>query len=212
MSLLRSTITLEAEPRIESSTHYLRPPVIGDFRAWAELRAASREFLKPWEPLWPRDDLTKSGFRRRLRKYARDRRDGRSYPFLLFSTRTGELLGGLTLSNVRRGVCQSATMGYWMGAPFAGNGHMSHAVRLVLPYCFDVLGLHRVEAACLPNNEPSIHLLQKAGFRREGYARKYLLINGKWQDHLLFACLAEDHALACDPPAMSGGRTLKEIL
>lgn len=196
MSLLRSALVPDVEPRIESDTHYLRPPVMNDFRAWAELRAMSREFLKPWEPIWPRDDLTRAGFRRRLRKYHKDRRDGRGYPFLLFSQSTDELLGGLTLSNIRRGVCQSVTMGYWMGAPFAGNGHMSHAVGLVLPYCFEVFDLHRVEASCMPHNVPSIRLLEKAGFRQEGYAHKYLKINGQWQDHLLFACLAEDLELA----------------
>lgn len=212
MSLLRSTIAPDTEPRIESDSHYLRPPVIADFRPWAELRAGSHEFLRPWEPIWPKDDLTKAGFRRRLRRYSKDRREGRSFPFLLFSARTDELLGGLTLSNVRRGVCQSVTLGYWMGENHAGKGHMSEAVRLALPYCYDVLGLHRVEAACLPSNEPSIRLLEKAGFRREGYARNYLLINGKWQDHLLFACLAEDHALAtANKPSASGG-FLKEIL
>lgn len=212
MSLLRSTLVPDAEPRIESDTLYLRPPIMNDFRAWAELRASSHDFLKPWEPLWPKDDLTKSGFRRRLRKYARDRREGRSYPFLLFRMKTGELLGGLTLSNIRRGVCQSVTMGYWMGEPFAGCGHMTHAVQLVLPYCYDVLGLHRVEASCMPHNEPSIRLLQKVGFRREGYAHKYLLINGEWQDHLLLACLADDYTSAAENHPTSGGRSVKEIL
>ncbi len=212
MSLLRSTIAPETEPRIESSTHYLRAPVIGDFRNWAELRSASRDFLRRWEPIWPKDDLTKSGFRRRLRKYAKDRREGRSYPYLLFCRETDALLGGITLSNIRRGVCQSATMGYWMGAPYAGKGHMSRAVGLILPHCFKTLDLHRVEASCLPDNEPSIRLLENAGFRREGYARKYLLINGRWQDHVLYACLAEDHAKAIAQTAPSNGGFVKEIL
>jgi ribosomal-protein-alanine N-acetyltransferase len=138
--------------------------------------------------------LTKSGFRRRLRRYARDRKEGRSLSFLLFNASNDDLLGGLTLSNIRRGVSQSATLGYWMGERHAGKGHMSAAVAMILPFCFDVLNLHRVEAACMPTNTPSIRLLEKAGFQREGYARNYLLINGSWQDHLLFACLAEDHA------------------
>ncbi|MBN9669128.1 GNAT family N-acetyltransferase [Roseibium aggregatum] len=194
MALLRPGSSTEAELLIESGERYLRPPVMSDFKAWAEIRAQSHSFLKPWEPLWPADDLTKTGFRRRLRRYARERKEGRSLSFLLFSARTNEILGGLTVSNIRRGVSQTATLGYWMGQRHAGKGHMSAAVAMILPFCFDVLNLHRIEAACLPTNSPSLRLLENAGFRREGYARNYLLINGSWQDHLLFGCLAEEHA------------------
>ncbi|MBD8878007.1 GNAT family N-acetyltransferase [Roseibium polysiphoniae] len=212
MSLLRPVLSLDTDPRIETDGHYLRPPVMTDFRQWAKLRAESRTFLSPWEPIWPADDLTKAGFRRRLRRYARDRRDGRSQPFLLFCARTDEILGGLTLSNIRRGVSQCVTLGYWMGAAHAGKGHMSAAVSAILPFCFNDLGLHRIEAACLPSNEASIRLLQKAGFEREGYARNYLLINGTWQDHILFACLAEDHAKKRSALPLSYGGKLKEFL
>ncbi|MTI00576.1 GNAT family N-acetyltransferase [Roseibium sp. RKSG952] len=212
MSLLRSSIVPETEHRLEGQGIYLRYPTMNDFKAWSELRTESRRFLKPWEPLWPKDDLTKAGFRRRLRRYARDRRDGKCHPFLLFQAGTDDLLGGLTLSNVRRGVSQSVTLGYWMGADKAGKGFMSSAVSLVQPFCFDVLGLHRIEAACLPHNGPSLRLLEKAGFTREGYARNYLLINGYWQDHLLLACLAEDYAAKIKPGPASVGGTLKEFL
>jgi len=194
MALLRPGSSTEAELLIEAGGRYLRPPVMSDFRAWAQVRAESHTFLKPWEPLWPADDLTKTGFRRRLRRYARERKEGRSLSFLLFGAERDEILGGLTISNIRRGVSQTATLGYWMGHQHAGKGHMSAAVAMILPFCFDVLNLHRIEAACLPTNSPSLRLLENAGFRREGYARNYLLINGSWQDHLLFACLAEDHA------------------
>ena len=99
---------------IESGGLYLRPPIMPDFKVWAALREESRTFLTPWEPLWPADDLTKSGFRRRLRRYARDRKEGRSLSFLLFRAKSDQMLGGVTLSNIRRGVSQSATIGYWM--------------------------------------------------------------------------------------------------
>jgi ribosomal-protein-alanine N-acetyltransferase len=89
---------------------------------------------------------------------------------------------------------------------------MSSAVAMILPFCFDVLNLHRVEAACLPTNRPSIRLLEKAGFQREGYARNYLLINGSWQDHLLYACLAEDHASRPSTVAPNVEGILKEFL
>ncbi len=212
MSLLRPVLSLANDPRIETDGYYLRPPVMADFRQWAEVRNASRDFLSPWEPIWPADDLTKAGFRRRLRRYTREKREGRSVPLLLFSAKNDEILGGMTLSNIRRGVSQSATLGYWMGAGHAGKGHMTAAVKAVLPFCFDALGLHRVEAACLPSNEPSIRLLQKVGFQREGYARNYLLINGMWQDHILFACLAEDLAKTRYARPFSYGGKLKEFL
>jgi len=105
------------------------------------------------------------------------------------------LLGGLTLAYVRRGVTQSCTLGYWMGVRYAGRGVMTAAVRTVVPFALDTLKLHRIEAACLPSNEASIRLLEKVGFRREGYARRYLCINGDWRDHLLFA-LVDDEARA----------------
>jgi ribosomal-protein-alanine N-acetyltransferase len=83
-------------------------------------------------------------------------------------------------------VAQAGTLGYWMGAPHAGQGYMSAALQAVLPFCYDELRLHRVEAACIPRNTPSIRLLEKSGFAREGLAKEYLCINGVWQDHLLF--------------------------
>jgi len=102
------------------------------------------------------------------------------------------LLGGLSFGHVRRGVSQAATLGYWMGETHAGKGHMTRAVRAACAYMFEKQGLHRIEAACLPNNEPSKRLLERVGFRQEGYARSYLNINGQWRDHLLFAMLEGD--------------------
>lgn len=171
---------------------WLRPPLMTDYGPWAELRAMSRAHLVPWEPAWPRDDLSRSAFRRRIKHYQREARDDLGYAFLLFEAETDRLMGGLTLSNVRRGVTQSAMLGYWLGVPFAGHGHMTAAVRAVLPYAFEQLRLHRVEAAAQPSNTRSVGVLQRAGFAEEGLARRYLKINGAWQDHLLLAILAED--------------------
>lgn len=169
----------------------LRSPTLADYEDWAELRQASRAFLQPWEPSWPTDDLTRASYRRRMRRYTEDQRSDHAYPYFVFAT-DSTLLGGLTLSNVRRGVAQTATLGYWMGKPFAGKGHMSAAVRLLVPHALTTLGLHRVEAACMPSNAASIRLLEKVGFTREGYARRYLCIDGLWQDHLLFAFVRGD--------------------
>jgi ribosomal-protein-alanine N-acetyltransferase len=171
---------------------FLRHPLMQDYGPWAELRAASRAHLTPWEPLWTRDELTRSNFRRRLRQYHREVRDDLGYAYLIFRETDARLIGGLNLSNVRRGVAQAASLGYWMGAPFAGQGLMTDAVRTIVPFAFDVLRLHRLEAACLPSNAASQRVLEKAGFTREGRARRYLKINGQWQDHDLFAILQDD--------------------
>jgi len=121
-----------------------------------------------------------------------DLREDMGYALFIFSAASGALVGGLTLCNVRRGVTQACTLGYWIGAPHAQKGYMTAAVRAVIPFVFDSLELHRLEAACLPTNTASIKLLEKTGFKREGLARRYLRINGVWQDHLLYALLDTD--------------------
>jgi [ribosomal protein S5]-alanine N-acetyltransferase len=154
----------------------LRAPQMSDFLQWAHLRESSREYLTPWEPIWPSDDLSRAGF----------------YPFIVFRESDGAMIGGITLANVRRGIVQAGTIGYWVGEPHAHRGYMTSALRVLLPSLFGELNLHRIEAACIPSNTPSIRVLEKCGFSREGLARRYLCINGVWQDHLLFGLLHED--------------------
>lgn len=176
---------------------YLRPPRRGDYRAWTQIRERSREFLVPWEPTWPDDALSRSCFRRRLRRAVLDWREDQGYAFHILhrpgnSPFSEMLLGGIGLSHVRRGVAQAASIGYWLGADYARRGFMTEALACVIDFAFDDLGLHRLEAACLPRNKPSHRLLVKSGFREEGLARRYLRINGAWEDHLFLALLRED--------------------
>ena len=192
MALFRLTPARETATLIRGDGVFLRPAKMEDFEPWARLRDRSRDFLAPWEPIWPSDDLTRSGFRRRLRRYAEDIAADRSYPFIVFRESDGAMIGGVTLANVRRGIVQAGTIGYWMGEPHAHRGYMTTALRVLLPTLFGELNLHRVEAACIPTNAPSIRVLEKCGFVREGLARRYLCINGVWQDHLLFGLLHED--------------------
>jgi ribosomal-protein-alanine N-acetyltransferase len=168
----------------------LRHPTVSDYSEWAEIRALSRSHLTPWEPTWAYDDLSRSMYRRRLRAYAKDIRDDAAYPYFIFDAVSGALVGGITLSNVRRGSAQTASLGYWMGAPYAGRRYMRAAVELLMPVAFGGLRLHRIEAATMLNNVPSIRVLEACGFVREGMARAYLKINGQWEDHLLYARLA----------------------
>ena len=191
MALFRTVNFAEQPPLIEGAGVFLRAPQSGDYAEWAALREASRAFLVPWEPTWPSDDLTRSAYRRRLRRYAEDQRSDQAYAFFLFRSSDEVLVGGLTLANLRRGVAQAGSLGYWIGAPHARRGYMSAAVTALIPYAFNTLRLHRLEAACIPTNNASIALLEKTGFVREGYAREYLCINGLWQDHLLYGRLKD---------------------
>ena len=185
------TISADPLPSVVGEGVMLRLPQTTDHAEWAALREASREFLTPWEPTWPADDLTRGAFRRRIRRYAEDLRTDLGYAFLVFRSSDNALVGGLTLANVRRGVAQAASVGYWMGQPFSRQGYMTAAVKAVIPFAFGTLRLHRLEAACIPTNNASIRLLEKNGFIREGYARDYLCINGIWQDHLLYGRLKD---------------------
>jgi [ribosomal protein S5]-alanine N-acetyltransferase len=194
MAFLRSVSLGESLPHLLGQDVYLRVPSSGDYADWAELRARSRAFLTPWEPTWASDELTRTSFKRRLRQYQKDLRDETGYAFFAFRNSDRALIGGLSLTNVRRGVTQSVTLGYWMGAPYAGRGYMTQAVGVLKPFVFGHLLLHRLEAACLLDNEASTRVLDKAGFTAEGIARRYLKINGAWQDHRLFGLVAEDMA------------------
>ena len=178
--------------RLERNRVYLRFPVQRDWRNWAALRAESRDFLAPWEPTWAYDALTRGAFRRRLKMYKAEMRQGVTYSFLIFRRVDDVLLGGITLSNLRRGVAQSATLGYWIGSPHRNQGYMTDSLAAILEFAFSRIGLHRVEAACLPANEASRRLLLRSGFREEGYAREFLRISGRWQDHQLFAILRDN--------------------
>jgi len=192
MAFFRTVSFSEPMPLVEGDRVFLRAPQMGDFPEWAALREASRAFLVPWEPTWPHDDLTRSAFRRRLKRYVEDLRTDQAYPFFLFRKSDNAIVGGLTLANIRRGVAQAGSLGYWMGERYAGHGYMTAAVRALIPFSFGSLRLHRLEAACIPTNVASIRLLERTGFIREGFAREYLCINGTWQDHLLYALLKDD--------------------
>jgi ribosomal-protein-alanine N-acetyltransferase len=192
MAFFRTVNSADSIPAIAGEGVALRAPQMSDCAEWASLREASRDFLTPWEPTWPADDLTRSSFRRRIKRYSEDQRSDLAYAFFIFRKPDDVLVGGLTLANIRRGCAQAGSLGYWMGAAYARQGYMTAAVRAVIPFAFGTLKLHRVEAACIPANVASVRLLEKTGFKREGFARQYLCIDGVWQDHLLYARLKDD--------------------
>ena len=180
---------LGAGPILRSERILLRPPNIDDFKAWVDVRKASRTFLQPWEPEWQDDEFTRTSFRYRLHIYNKLALEERGFALFIFGDSGQNLLGAINLNNIRRGISQTATLGYWIGEAHARRGYMAEATRLLLDHAFHDMGLHRVEAACLPTNVASIALLKKCGFEQEGYAKSYLKIAGTWHDHLLFARL-----------------------
>jgi [ribosomal protein S5]-alanine N-acetyltransferase len=194
MAFLRPTFIEEASAFIRGDGLSLRPPAMADFEAWAHVRRISRDQLVPFEPQWASDELSRSAFRERVRLYQRNRRDGTGYAFFIFRDADRSLIGALTFSNVRRGITQAASLGYWMGQPYTRQGNMQRALSAVLPFAFEDLRLHRLEAACLQHNLASQRVLEANSFVREGLARRYLRINGIWQDHVLFALIEEDWA------------------
>jgi ribosomal-protein-alanine N-acetyltransferase len=178
--------------RIETERMTLRPPAHADFRGWAALREASADFLIPWEPLWARDHLSRRSFTNRVYWAGRSIREGSAVPLFLIRRADQSLLGAITLDNIRRGPAQSGTLGYWIGAPFARQGYMREAIVALTHYAFSAMDLSRIEAACLPENNASRGVLEKAGFKYEGVAQSYLQINGRWRNHVLYAALRSD--------------------
>ncbi len=189
-------------PVLIGSRVMLRAPRPADYLAWKTLRKESRPFLKPFEPRWTEADLGHRVYQSRLKRGREEAKQGTDYTFFIF-LREGSretLVGGITLSNIRRRAAQFANLGYWMGQDYAGKGYMTEAVGLVVAYAFDSLLLHRVHAAFLPHNMASRRVLEKNGFREEGYAENYLQIDGKWADHVLFGLTRERYEAVVKQP------------
>lgn len=178
--------------RIETERMTLRPPIHSDFRPWVGLRVASEEHLVPWEPTWARDHLSRKAFTNRVYWSQRSINAGSAVPLFLTRRADNVLMGAITLDNIRRGPSQSGTLGYWTGAAYARNGYMREAIMAVVHHAFTRLDLSRIEAACLPENEPSRKLLESCGFKYEGVAQSYLQIDGRWRTHVLYAMLRND--------------------
>ena len=178
--------------RLDTERMALRLPQHSDFAAWTALREESRDFLTPWEPLWSADHLSRKAFTNRVYWAQRASRNNSAIPFFMERLVDGALLGAITIDNIRRGPAQMATIGYWIGAPYARQGYMTEAIGAVVRYAFTTLDMSRIEAACLPDNAASRGVLERAGFKYEGVAQSYLQINGRWRTHVLYANLRHD--------------------
>ena len=178
--------------RLDTERLVLRPPMHGDYRAWAALRRDSVDFLTPWEPTWAEDHLSRKSFSNRVYWAQRSIAAGTAVPLFLVRRSDDMLMGAITLDNIRRGPAQAGTTGYWIGEPFARQGYMREAIAALVHHAFVTLDLSRIEAGCLPENTPSRRLLESCGYKYEGVAQSYLQINGRWRNHVLYANLRHD--------------------
>ncbi len=178
--------------KLEGFRVILRPPQLEDWSKWAKIRDKNRAFLEPLEPTWPENCLTRDFYERRYARQTKDRQQDRAYSFLILTKENKTIIGGVNINNICRGAAQYASLGYWLDQDEQGVGYMAESLRLAINYGFKDLKLHRFHAGCLADNQSSINLLLKLGFTEEGFAKKYVRINGQWQDHKLFGLPVED--------------------
>lgn len=191
--------------QLRSGAVRLRPLRRRDHAAWQQLRRRNAAWLNPWEATSPDGTVQRSSFSAYVRRLNRAARHDLSYSFAV--EYRGELVGQVTVSGVTRGSLLSASIGYWISEHVAGRGIIPTAVALVSDWCFQELGLHRVEINIRPENAASLRVVAKLGFREEGVRKAYLHIQGRWADHRSFALTAEEagggvlrRRLAAPPP------------
>jgi [ribosomal protein S5]-alanine N-acetyltransferase len=170
----------------------IRPTSLEDAPAFLEVLVANRDFLRPFEPVRPDWFFTLPGVRSELERADSDREADAMYAFGIWEQATGTLVGRVALSNVVRGAWQNATLGYFVGETWGGRGYATEAVRQTVVFAFDQARLHRVQAAVMPRNVRSIRVVEKNGFRLEGLAERYLQIDGRWEDHLIYSVTSDD--------------------
>lgn len=187
MALLRTAWPVE----LVDGDLVLRPLRLRDGRAWRLLRASNIDWLRPWEATLPQPDpATPMTYGSMVRTGNREARAGRTLPFGIFVA--DELVGQITVGGIAWSSLRTCHVGYWIDRAHAGQGLMPRAVALVGDYCFGRLGLHRIEINIRPENDASLAVVRKLGFRNEGLRKRYLHIDGQWCDHVSFALTAEE--------------------
>jgi ribosomal-protein-alanine N-acetyltransferase len=166
----------------------LRQPMPGDVREVIAMNRRSKHFQCPWAYA----PLNDSGWAAYIERIEGERNHG----FLVCLLDTGAIVGVINISEIVRGLFQSAYLGFYAGAQFAGQGYMAEGMKLVLDVGFDRLKLHRLEANIQPENRRSIALVRRLGFRKEGFSPRYLKIGGRWKDHERWAITAEEWRLS----------------
>jgi ribosomal-protein-alanine N-acetyltransferase len=170
----------------------LRLPEPEEADAFLELVVRNRDHFRPYEPRRPPAYFTLAGQRDQIAAARRQAQLGERFEFGVWEQGGGGLVGRISLGGISRGALQNAYLGYGIDHDHGGRGYATQAVKLVVQVAFDDLGLHRVQAAVVPENKASARVLEKCGFREEGLARRYLFLDGQWKDHRMFALTPED--------------------
>src|SRR5918996_1627046 len=177
---------------LRSPSTYIRRLVVADANEMLALRERNRDFLQRWEPLKQRDYLTLGVQQLEIQRSDQEWAADRGYAFGIFDSASDDLVGRLALSNLVRGAWQNVALGYFVGKEYNGRGHCTNAVGLALEFAYETARLHRVQAATMLSNVASARVLEKNGFAFEGLARRYLRINGNWEDHNVYSLTVED--------------------
>jgi [ribosomal protein S5]-alanine N-acetyltransferase len=179
--------------RLDGERTAIRPLALSDVDEFAVAVAANRAHTEPWEPIHAEAHYTRAGQSETLRRDVEAWEIGSGYAFAVLDREAGDrIIGRIALGNVVHGAWRNATLGYWIAGAAGGRGHGTTAARLICAFAFEHAGLHRVQPAVIPRNVRSIRVVEKAGFRREGRALRYLNIAGRWEDHDIFAMTLED--------------------
>ncbi|RLQ89785.1 GNAT family protein [Planomicrobium sp. Y74] len=168
---------------------HIRFLTLKDAQAKLQMELDNKEFFKEFSVNTGEDFYTLLMQKEVIEQSTENREAGREYNFAIVENDTSQLVGTINLFRIFRGPLQSSMIGYVVDKKFNGRGYATEAIRLAVDYAFQELGLHRVEAGVMPHNAPSIRALEKAGFEREGLARKNVQINGRWQDHVVMAII-----------------------
>ncbi|MDF9748604.1 ribosomal-protein-alanine N-acetyltransferase [Arthrobacter sp. ES3-54] len=181
---------------LESGDIVLRPIRYRDRKEWTALRSRNCEWLAPWEASNPVPGGGLPDYRQMVRSLKAQAAQATALPFVIAEWTPGHqapvIVGQLTVSSIVWGSAMMATLGYWVDKERAGRGIAPTAVAMATDYCFGTLGLHRMEINIRPENAPSLRVVEKLGFRDEGFRPRYLHINGEWADHRTFALTAEE--------------------
>ncbi len=172
----------------------LRPLTVDDFEAWREVRRRCADWLLKWEPArldgYPDPVEDRRTFAARCGARERERQMGSGYGFGIFLGR--RFVGEMNLSGIQRGPFQNGFVGYWIDEAVAGQGYTPEAAAVMLRFCFEELGLHRIQVSIIPRNAASRRVAEKLGLREEGIAVRFLEINGVWEDHVCYAVTVEE--------------------
>lgn len=172
---------------------YIRPIILSDAVELLNLEKRNQAFFKPYSVTHPETYWTLESYRELITKWEQNTKDEKEYRFGIFKINGDVLIGTIDLFQVFRGPRQSALLGYSLDQEHNGKGYTTEAAKLVVKYAFETLNLHRIEAGVMPDNIASIRVLEKAGFHKEGIARKNVKINGRWEDHQMLAILNPKH-------------------